>query len=188
MIQRSIRWQCLGLACLGMQELGCAYSRAPEKEFNMPASILDATEQQLKRSQAKVTYLGLQTKPIASAAFTTTGYPLSLSRFTEFQHNCEVYDNDEAALKSSQVTSTEMSRMLSAVKPTVIRSDDAENPVFLSFCVVRETNAGSAGQEYWVESARAQEFYRQMINALEPNNTEAREILDLQRRIVCGQE
>jgi hypothetical protein len=163
-------------------EAACALAHAPERtKANMAESILDATEEQLKSAQAKITYLGEQLKPIPTVLFFAEGHEVSMSPFLDAQKAHEPYTNDEMPYtKRFSVAPAEFRRMLSVIKPIVTAADAAKGPEFISFTVVRKTQAGFEGHEFRIGPASGEEFYRKLIDALKPGNEAGRSALSKQ--------
>ena len=61
----------------------------------MNSVILDATENQLRRSQAKLTFLGPQTKPIPTVVLFAEGHVPSMETFVRYHHARRPYENDD---------------------------------------------------------------------------------------------
>ncbi len=148
----------------------------------MTESILDATQEQLKSGQAKITYLGTQSKPIATVIFHTEGHKVLLERFTEVQRSGKPYTNDELPYTSQfSVTPSEFARMLSAVKSLLIKTNTDPPPsAFISFTVACEAQGSVEGQEFHISSEVGQEFYKKLIGALNPENKVGRSALTKQ--------
>jgi hypothetical protein len=147
----------------------------------MDAPVLNATEDELKLAQAKITYLGDQRKPIPTVVFYTESSTLVMERFRRVQPSPDPYSNDELPYTMQfAVTPKEVRRILLAVKPVMEVSGRSKPPEFLSFTVVRETNGQIEGCEFAVTARLADGFYRKIINALEPTNEAGRKDLTKQ--------
>lgn len=151
----------------------------------MAESILDATEQQLKRAQAKITYLGEQTKPIPTVVFFTEGHKPSRNSFLKVQRSPHPYTNDELPYTVQfSVTAFEFRRILSTLKPVLTKEEIGKGPQFLSFSIVRENGSQIEGHEFAIGPSFGEVFYRRLISALEPKNEAARTGLAKQFRNV----
>lgn len=154
----------------------------------MAESILDATEHELTSSQAKITYLGSQLKPIATVVFAAAGYTPRLDRFLEVQQVHEPYPNDQTPYTTQfSVEPSELQRILIAIKPVVTRSGAKSGPDFLSFCLTREVGAKVEGQEFRIGRGTGSEFYEKLLGALGPTNAEGRTAVMKQFRAVYPQ-
>jgi len=176
------RWSILLiLGWIGPQLVKYHFNASERTGIYMAEAILEATAIQLKTAQAKITYLGEQTKPIATVVFSTEGYGVEINRFLKVQTSPEPYMNDGLPYtKYFTVTSEEFHRILSAVKPVVVKREDFHGRDFLSFSVTRETGTGIEGQEFCIGSHTGKEFYEKLIAALAPENHLGREILTKQ--------
>ena len=147
-------------------------------EVVMTEKILDATEEQLKLAQAKITYLGEQEKPIPTVVFSTEGHKVSLACFLNVQRSPKPYANDEMPYtRYFSVTPREFQRMLSAVKPIITRIDAAKGPEFISFCVIRKIDADFEGHEFRIGPASGKTFCQKLIGALDAQNQFGRDEL-----------
>ena len=154
----------------------------------MAQSILDSSEDQLKMAQAKITYLGEQTKPIPTIAFYTEGHRLAMETFVQFQQGQREYDNDSLPYTQTfRVTPVEFRRLLLAAKPRLIPAAKSANPNYLSFCVVRKEAGGQVGEEFWIEPAAGAVFHRAVMEALESQNDAGRKALAGQATKLYGE-
>ncbi len=147
----------------------------------MAQSIFVTTEAELHKAQAKITYLGVQTKPIPTVTYSVEGYPISMNLFLAVQRKQDPYMNDQLPYtKAFTVTVAEFHRMLTAIKPVVTSTPAVGDAEFLSFSVTRETDAGIEGQEFRIGPHTGKEFYEKLIAALVPENHSGRAILTKQ--------
>ncbi len=153
----------------------------------MSESILNATEEQLKNAQAKITYLGEQSKPIPTVVFFTEEHDFSMNRFTQLHRTHKEYDNDSLPYTMQfTVKPVEFKRLLHALKPLLSKEDIAKGEEFLSFCVVYKTDLGQEGYEFLINASSARSFYEILIDALEPDNEVGRKALTKQFKTVLG--
>ena len=139
----------------------------------MAESILDANEQQLAAAQGKITFLGTQTKPVATVVFAPQGREIEMARFVAVQGG-RVYGNDALPYtKRFSVTPAELRRALGAVKPVLLGLDGSPRSVSVSFAIV--TDAG--GTEFRIPIDACAGFYRALIGALDRGNEAGREAL-----------
>jgi hypothetical protein len=149
----------------------------------MAESILEATSQQLRQAQAKITYLGPQTKPIPTVVFGTEGWEIAKDAFIKVQSR--PYANDELPYTARfTVKPAEFNRILLAVKPLVLKEDVAKGGEFLSFAIVRQANGEYTGHEFRIGPLCGKQFYERIIGALEPENHLGRAALTKQFRNV----
>lgn len=152
----------------------------------MNTSIVHATAAQLASGQAKITYLGVQTKPIASVVFHAEGFNLSMDDFIEVQPTPTPYPNDTLPYtRVFTVMPAELRRMLLAVEPVITAEDAGRESEFLSFTVVREERSRVTGSEYRIGPEAAPTFYRALLDALDPGNTAGRAAIEMQFAAVC---
>jgi hypothetical protein len=151
----------------------------------MANSIFEATEQQLKSAEGKISYLGPQEKPIPTVAFSSKGAELHLKRFEEFQYKQKHYGNDDSStLIRFGITAAEFRRMLLAVKPIVTKSPAGARPEFLSFAVIRGERGQFSGAEFVIGRLDGRAFYDSMRSALDRNNELGRRALSRQEMYV----
>jgi hypothetical protein len=152
----------------------------------MAESILDAAAEELKSAEAKITYLGEQSKPIGTVVFYARGYQPVMEDFLDVQSRRQLYSNDKSPYTSQfAVEPDEFRRMLSAVKPLLTRVGVAGTREFLSFSVARRADTRIVGQEFHVGAQSAREFYAALIGALNEDNASGRAIVQKQCTAVC---
>lgn len=141
---------------------------SPLKEKKMPGSMWTLTNEQLRTAQAKITYLGVQSKPVPTVTFGIAGQAVVMARFLEVQLSQQPYDNDEMPYtKSFPVSVNEFQRMLAAAKPILVQLDTGRAD-FLSFCVVSGSGDEIVGKEFFIPSSRGESFYRALLGAVSP--------------------
>lgn len=150
----------------------CTLSQPSERwNVTMAKSVLDATEDQLKSAQGKISYLGEQTIPVLTVAFAATGHKLVLNRFLDVQRARKPYANDALpSLLQFSVTPAEFRRMLSAVKPIFTSTGAGGDTRFISFGIIYQTEVGFEGREFQIGPAAAKVFYKKLIAALDTTN------------------
>lgn len=151
----------------------------------MPQTILDATAEQLPQAQAKITFIGTQSKPIPTVIVATAAGAPWLDEFTVIQ-NQRTYENDTERVSQFLVSPQEMHKLLGSVRGSVVAQASGSQPRVLSFCVARKKDDQVVGEQFWVESAKASGFYRQLLDALPRENEKGRAALESQRQAVCG--
>ena len=165
-------------------QLPHALSR-PEGHNVVHDSILDATEEQLRSAQAKITYLGPQLKPIATVVFAPPGREVVLARFLQVQQSQQPYDNDDARyIKRFNVSPAEFQRIMATLKPMLDRVDPTPAPTILSFSVICEKGTVVDGREFRIGRTLGSDFYNRLIQGLEPENETGRAVLMKQFRSV----
>lgn len=149
----------------------------------MSTSILEASEEQLRSAQAKVTYLGTQEKPIPTVVFAPQGHNIAMQHFLPVQKTAQPYANDESPyVLSFTVSSSEFRRMLLSVKPLLI--EESQPSRLLSFTVVLVEASHVQGQEFFIPSTDSQAFYQELLKALDAGNEKGRSALQRQFRAV----
>ena len=154
----------------------------------MNESILGATIDQLRTAQAKITYLGTQSKPIPTVVFSTEGHHVDLQQFTSVQQLRKPYPNDELPdTMQFTVQPEEFRRILDTLKPVLAENDKASGPVILSFSVVRSTPTAT-GHEFRIHRDTARRFYAALVNALDAGNEPGRAALNKQSSVALPSE
>jgi len=149
----------------------------------MTGSIWSLTVEQLANAQAKLTYLGEQTKIVPTVALTVEGHKLAMVRFLSVQRTRKPYANDESPYtKTAVVSRAEFQRLLAGVQPIVDKSN--VQPNFVSFTVVNGAGAALVGQEFFISRSDGKQFYAALLQALSPGNDEARALIRIQLRNV----
>ena len=150
---------------------------ARDKERSMAAEIWDATDDQLKTAQTKITYLGEQEKPIPTIVFAVEGHSPSMVRFLNVQRSRKPYVNDELRYtKTFTVAVSEFRRILAAVRPIVTAPAPAR-PEFLSFSVLCGAGDAIIGHEYLIQRTHGKQFLEGVQQSLTPSNTAAQAII-----------
>lgn len=150
-------------------------------EAKMSPSILNSTEEQLRSAQAKITYLGEQTKPIATVVFHTSGHKVMMKDFAKLHRGGELYTNDELPYtRFFGVTPQEFSAVLRSLLPVLSDPAVSQGADFLSFTVLRKVNSKVEGQEFKIGSAAGKGFYQTILKALGMDNESGRQILQKQ--------
>jgi hypothetical protein len=163
-----------------MLELACRPAILGRTEETMNASVFDAIEGQLRAAQAKLTFLGPQSKPIPTLVLFTEGRAPSMKTFVPFHHAHHPYDNDDLPYTVQfAVSRDEFLRLLRAEK-ALLTNASASGAELISFTVVIQTTGGIAGDEFVVKESQAEPFYRGAIGALNPENSAARQGLTSQ--------
>ena len=147
----------------------------------MSQLILDSTEAQLQNAQAKITYLGEQTKPIATVVFHTSGYKVIMRDFAKLHRTGHLYTNDELPYtRFFAVTPQEFSEVLRSLKPVLSDPAVSQGPDFLSFMVLRKEDSNMEGHEFKIGSAAGKSFYQVILKALREDNELGKQILEKQ--------
>jgi hypothetical protein len=149
----------------------------------MNDSVFSVGADQLTRAQAKITYLGEQSKPISTVLFFSEGFVAELDKFLKMQAEPTPYDNDLLpSTQSFAVSPAEFHRILQSVKPILEALDPSSQPEFLSFTVAYSTDSDWIGQEYRLDYEQGAGFYSALIEALDPDNESGVEIVTKQYR------
>jgi hypothetical protein len=174
------------LVGLAVVPMACAPAHHKDKpEVIMPTTITEATVEQLKSAQAKLTYLGLQDKPIGTVIFYSKGHNVRLDRFLTFQASPELYSNDNSPYTAMfEVTPVEFHRILSNLKPILTQCGNDPAVEFLSFTIVIEAGENAQGQEFRIDSANADAFYQKLQGAINSENKLGLEAVTKQYRNV----
>ncbi|HEX4963773.1 MAG TPA: hypothetical protein VF173_23300 [Thermoanaerobaculia bacterium] len=144
----------------------------------MPPSILDSTEVQLQNAQAKITYLGEQTKPISTVVFHTPKHEVVIQDFARLHRTGELYVNDRLPYtKSFVVSPSEFLNILRSLKRILDEPAGAQGVDFLSFSVIWEKGQYTKGQEYRIDRTLGKEFLLIIFKALNKDNEPGLQIL-----------
>jgi len=147
----------------------------------MSQPILFFTEAQLHNAQAKITYLGLQTKPIATVVFHTGGHKVLMRDFAKFHLAGELYTNDELPYtRLFAVTPQEFAEVLQVLQPVLSDPAVSQGSDFLSFTVLRKENSNLDGHEFKIGSVAGKSFYQAILKALRKDNELGKQILQKQ--------
>lgn len=147
----------------------------------MSQSILDSTTEQLQTAQAKITYLGEQTKPIATVVFHAPGHEVSMKDFAKVHCTGELYTNDELPYtRAFAVSPQEFSDILKALKPVLSDPAVSQGAEFLSFSVFRKENADIEGHEFRISAKAGKSFYQSILNSLSKESETGRQIIQKQ--------
>ena len=147
----------------------------------MSQSILSSTKAQLQYAQAKITYLGEQTKPIATVVFHTQGHKIIMDDFAKLHSTGELYTNDELPYTQFfSVTPGEFLELLRSLKPVLSEPTVSQGPDFLSFTILRKENSNIDGHEFKISSATGKSFYQAILRALNEDNESGKRILKKQ--------
>jgi len=150
----------------------------------MPATIWNSTDDQLSQAQAKITYLGEQTKLVPTVAFAVEGHKVAMVRFLSVQRSRRPYTNDESPYtKTFAVSRDEFKRMLSGVQP-IVKSAAEGGQDFLSFSVVTGAGAALVGEECLIPRSQGKQFYAALLQSLSPANIEGQTIVRAQLKNV----
>ena len=149
----------------------------------MNDSIFGVNVEQLTRAQAKITYLGEQSKPIPTVILFSKGFAVELDKFLKMQGDPTPYGNDTLRYTQSfAVSAPEFHRILLSVKPILEALDSSQKPDFLSFTVTCDTDSGLIGREYQLSYQQGGGFYTALVDALDSANVVGRETVSKQYR------
>ena len=147
----------------------------------MSDSILSSTAVQLQKAQAKITYLGEQSKPIATVVFHSSGHKANMEKFAKFHRESELYTNDEMPYtRFFAVTPHEFSDVLASLERVLSDPSVSRGPDFLSFTILREEGYNIEGHEFRIGSAAGKNFFRAVLEALNEDNELGRQTLQKQ--------
>jgi hypothetical protein len=147
----------------------------------MNTSVFETTADQLRNAQAKLTFLGPQSKPVPTVVIFVEGHVPSIEAFIPWQRSRRPYQNDDLPYTIKfAVSRVEFVRLLQTEKALLTGSSPA-GAEFVSFTVVVETVSGSrAGEEFAIREPLLEQFYKTAIGAMNPDNSAARQGLSSQ--------
>lgn len=144
-------------------------------------SVLDGPETWSVKVAAKISYLGLAGKPIATVLIHTPGSHFTLADFAPLHRAHKLYPNDDSSrVLTFKVTAREFSDMLRALKPVLSDPEVSRGPKFLSFSVLRAGSGVPEGHEFRIGLQAGEMFYRAALGALGRENEAGRQILNKQ--------
>jgi hypothetical protein len=147
----------------------------------MQTSILDSTEAQLEKAEAKITYLGEQTKPIATVVFHTPRCKPLMQDFAKLHRTHELYTNDELPYtRHFVVTPHEFLEILQSLKPVLVDSAIAQGSDLLSFSVIRKQDSSTEGHEFKIGFKAGKSFFHSILKPLSRDNEAGTQILQKQ--------
>jgi hypothetical protein len=166
------------LLLLGSLALECAchhLDNSRRLKENMNTSVLEITADQLRTAQAKLTFLGPQSKPVPTVVFFIEGHLPSMEAFIPWHRSRRPYENDDLPYTVKfAVSRAEFMRLLQAERGLLAGSSSSGGE-FISFTVVVETPSGGAGEEFTIREPLLEEFYKTAIGAMNPDNSAARQ-------------
>src|SRR5262249_10300750 len=136
-------------------------------------------------AQAKISYLGEQTKPIPTVIFGLENREIDILQRLSREHPGALYTNDKMPYtKTFTVTEQEFRRMLSAVLPIVSTNRDSV-PDYLTFLVLIGQGDTSQTEEFLITRSGSTAFYRALLGALAQDNKPGQVLLEAQCGNVC---
>ncbi len=146
----------------------------------MNASLFEVTPDQLRSAQAKLTFLGPQSKPVPTLVLFIEGHLPLMKAFVPFHRSRHTYENDDLPYTAMfAVSRAEFVRLLRAEKGLLAGSSSSGGE-FVSFTVVAEGVGGRTGEEFMIREPSLEEFYKTAIGAMNSDNSTAREGLSRQ--------
>lgn len=137
-------------------------------------------------AQAKISYLGEQTKPIPTVIFGLEHREIGILQRLSREHPGALYPNDTMPYtKSFTVTAAEFARMLAAIRP-IVSAIRHPVPDHLSLFVLTGEASKSEAQEFFIPGSVSKAFYHALLGALSPRNKPAKALLETQCRNVCS--
>lgn len=149
----------------------------------MSGTIWDLSEKHLSQAQAKITYLGPQTKPVPTVIFAVEGHKPALVRFLSVQQSGKAYGNDSLPnLQTIHVPTQIFRNIVAAVRPVVsgVTSASGDLPL-LSFAVTAGAGDALIGQEFLIHQPSARQFYAAVLSAIPATEAESRKVLETQQ-------
>lgn len=167
-------------------------------------SRTDREEQQKASAIAKLTFIGVQEKPILTVVFFTANCLLPtpsrnhidngendtdlISRFSPCQVLSKAfYANDQLPrVNYFSVSSSEMHDILQVTAPFLLRAEQHSRYDVLSFTLIRCEPTGDIAHEYIIAYDEVREFYPLLLSGLSEQNHIARKTLERQFREIIG--
>jgi hypothetical protein len=147
-----------------------------------------ATPTDLRPLQVKVTYVGVQSKPLPTVVFSTFHHLIAMDWFTRLRRPGLHYQNDEVALWNFSVTPEEMFRVVEALAaPDLLRDDrDVADPALSLMIVIKQSRLGDHEFEALFDRSRCRVLMDAIWGAVAPTNSLGASVLDQQRRLLCA--
>lgn len=154
-------------------------SRSEPQVFSPYSDFQTMSLDELKTLQVKLTYVGIQTRPISSLAFTSPFHALNLAAFVPFRRPGIEYSNDDIKVRTFTASPEELKAIIDnvAVLPNVIAGGVAQNP-YLSFALLNTSN-GTKSFEAVVSKADSLDLFGQLRLALQSNKTGLRMLSEI---------
>lgn len=122
-------------------------------------------------AQAKITYLGEQSKPIASVVFHTANMRPDMKIFAHIDGPSNKFSNDDSPYTATfAVSSDEFTNILTALQPILSGSRISEGPDYLSFTVQRNNGGTSSGGGFRIGPSFARRFYTAVLSGIDRHN------------------
>ena len=121
-------------------------------------------------AEAKITYLGVQTRPILTVAYATVGseWPVTLDHFMAFQRVRRPHSNDvQPGVRRFTLSPGMFQKTVASAGGTLAESASAEEKPILSFTVVLKIGDDFKGQEFLICRRLGERFYRSLIKPFE---------------------
>lgn len=141
--------------------------------------LASATERDVWTAQVKLTFVGTQSKPVPSLAFTTFHHMLDMSWFLPLRRPGLHYENDEFDIWNFSVSPHEMRSALTHLP----RADSiSETMPFVSLGVaLRRSRLGECGVEVLLGPAATDATVSVIAREMDETNGLARTVLELYR-------
>lgn len=154
--------------------------------FDTTTDIFGWTSEELQLAQAKITYLGEQTRPVPTVVFSTeeSAFPASLEHFLDFQQSSKAYGNDRlSTIMRFTVAPEVLRRMISNVRVTLTGKEIVAGTPFLSFTLVRKVGNEIQGREFLISRDSGTSFYQGLISAFDVGTTVPDPLLSQFKRV-----
>jgi len=160
----------LGVVVLVIPTRTEAQNFSPFSDFQ--AMSLD----QLKTLQVKLTYVGVQTRPTPSRAFTSPFHTFDPDAFVPFRRSGISYSNDDIQIRTFTASPGELKAVIDnvAMLPNVTAGGVATN-IYLSFALLN-TSGGTKAFEAVLNKADTSDLFAQLRLALQSNKEGLKEL------------
>jgi hypothetical protein len=145
-----------------------------------PYAVFQAmTLDELQTLQVKLTYVGVQTRPTPSLAFTSTVHKLDLGAFVPFRRPGLSYANDQSAVRTFAASTDELHAVIQNVGglPNVTAGGVAANP-YLAFTLLN-TVGGVQAFDATLNKADTADLFAQLRLALSQNEAAMRRLAEM---------
>lgn len=147
---------------------------ATGQQFSPYSAFENMTLAQLATLQIKLTYLGPQSEPIETVAFTATGNTLNLALFRPFERSGFSYANDKGPINSFTASPAQLQTVIADVGqlPNVTAGTVSPSP-YLSFALLN-TVGGTQAFEAILSTTDATALFGKLSAALAGDSSGAR--------------
>jgi hypothetical protein len=142
----------------------------------------------LRKLQIKLTYVGSQTKPVPTVAFTTFYHIIRMDWFLSHRRSGLHYNNDEIAVWNFTVTPDEIRRIVAMLSrlEAVQEHRGTEEACLSLMIVLQDSRLGPSAFEAVLDLDSVEAVIDAIRDALDEGNGLGRQVMDLQRQLILS--